>query len=333
MNAYLFTEISGIDPIEHRDEFLKCLEPLLTELDRNLKITGSARSNFRRMSLKRVMLQLTSEVIGETRARLTRAFEYFGYLDETLSRLNDSSWWIRASCCKQAGLMMSPLALPQLQSRLDDDNDDVRIEAAQALIDIGGVELIAPTLLKLKTMSLWMQVRLSRSLLTYGEHAVLPLVEASRSDYPVVQGFCVENLGILGDVKAVPTLMEYIDNVIPDVKHKSLVALGKIGDDRSIPIIKKYLESENEQLRIDAAKAAGNLSSPEMAYDLHWMLVKDTMEVKFAAAEALARSGERGIESLKYAADLPDETVRKVAKQFLHESGIHFISEEEEGTA
>jgi HEAT repeat protein len=163
---------------------------------------------------------------------------------------------------------------------------------------------------------------LSKSILLYGEHAVLPLVSAMRSEYPVVQGFCVEMLGILGDVKAVPTLLEYIDYSVPEVKHKSLIALGKIGDDRSVPVIKRFLESEDEQLRIDAARASGNLSSPSLAYYLHWMLVKDTMNVKLAAGEALSRSGEIGIKSLTYALDIGDDDVRKVSMQFLHEAGV-----------
>jgi hypothetical protein len=272
------------------------------------------------------MLQLTTEVIGETRIRLTHAFEYFDFVNENIATTTDNRWWIRAKGCKNAGLMLNEAALPHLEQCLDDENDDVRIEAAQAMLDIAGVDILAPILMRLHEMSLWMRVRLSKSILIFGEHAVLPLIAAVRSEYPVIQGFCAEMLGILGDVKAVPTLLEYIDYTVPEVKHKSLIALGRIGDDRSIPVIKKFLESENEQLRIDAARAAGNLSSPSLAFYLHWMLVKDVMAVKLAAGEALSRSGEMGIKSLKYALDLGDEDVRKVAMQFLHEAGVDIHS-------
>jgi HEAT repeat protein len=301
---------------------MKQLEPLLINLKIELDIDSRSRRNARRRSLKRVMLQLTSEVIGETRLRLNRAFEYFEFVEENIATTKDSRWWIRAKGCKNAGLMLNEAALPHLEQCLDDDNDDVRIEAAQAMLDIAGVDIIAPILMRLQEMSLWMQVRLSKSILLYGEHAVTPLVSAMRSEHPAIQGFCVEMLGILGDVKAVPTLLEYIDYTVREVKHKSLIALGKIGDDRSIPVIRKFLESEDDQLRIDAARAAGNLSSPSLAYYLHWMLVKDVMAVKLAAGEALSRSGEMGIKSLKYAMELGNDDVRKVAMQFLHEAGV-----------
>jgi len=265
---------------------------------------------------------LTSEVIGETRFRLTLAFEYFGFIPETIREIQDSQWWVRAKGCKNAGLMLNESALPYLERCLDDENDDVRVEAVQAMLDIGGVDVLSPILMRLKDMSPWMQIRLSRSIFCFGEHAVSPLVQAMRSPHPKIQGFCVEILGMLGDVKAVPTLLEYIDYAVLEVKHKSLIALGKIGDDRSIPVIQKFLHSSDEQLRIDASKAAGNLSSPSLVYDLHRILENDTMNVKLAAGEALSRSGELGITSLQYAVNLIDENVRMVALQFLHEAGV-----------
>jgi len=322
LNKYLFAEISDKDVTGQSVSISKQLEMLLNNLSFELDINKNSYNKTRRRSLKRVMLMLTSEVIGETRFRLTLAFEYFDFIAETTKAMQNSRWWERAKGCKNAGLMLNESALPFLERCLDDENDDVRIEAAQAMLDIGGVHALSPILMRLKEMSPWMQVRLSKSIFGFGEHAVSHLVEAMRSPYPAIQGFCVEILGMLGDVKAVPTLLEYIEYSVPDVKHKSLIALGKIGDARSVPIIQKFLHSSDEQLRIDASKAAGNLSSPSLAYDLHWMLVKDTMNVKLAAGEALARSGEMGIKSLQYAINLDDENVRMVAMQFLHEAGI-----------
>ncbi|MEI7907006.1 MAG: HEAT repeat domain-containing protein [Bacteroidota bacterium] len=322
LNEYLFADIDTDDVNTHRAEFIRRLQPYLVQLENGLEIVNVSRNNPRKRSLKRVMLQLTTEVIGETLVRLTHAFHYFGFVDETNKSLQDDRWWIRAKGSKNAGLMMNESSLPYLEKCLDDQNDDVRTEAAQAMLDIAGVEILGPILMRLKEMTPWMQVRLSRSILAFGENSVPHLVTAMQSKYPKIQGFSVEMLGILGDIKATPTLLEYIDYSVRDVKHKSLIALGRIGDERSIPVIQRFLFSEDEQLRVDAAKAAGNLSTPSMAYDLYWMLVKDTLKVKFAAAEALARSGKLGIKSLTYAVTLDDAEVRMIAMQFLHEAGL-----------
>lgn len=329
LNRYLFADIRDDDIDEHPELFIQRLEPFLIDLKIALDIDPSSRRGGRRRSLKRVMLSLTTDVIGETRIRLNRAFDYFGLVDEAVKDLKDHRWWVRAVASKNSGLMLSEKALPYLEVCLDDENVDVRIEAAQAMIDIAGVEILGPILMRLKEMSPWMQVRLSRSILSFGEHSVPHLITGMKSKYPRIQSFCAENLGILGDVKAVPTLLEYIDYSVTEVKHKSLIALGRIGDSNSIPVVAKYLRSDEELLRVDAAKAAGNLSTPSMAYDLYWMLVKDSATVKLAAAEALARSGELGIRSLRYALSNQDEQVRMIAMQFLHESGNAATAPEE----
>ncbi|MFZ4622303.1 MAG: HEAT repeat domain-containing protein [Bacteroidota bacterium] len=321
LNRYLFADIRDDDITDDPKALIQRLEPFLIDLKIGLDLDPSSRRGGRRRSLKRVMLSLTTDVIGDTRIRLNRAFDYFGYVDECVEDLKDHRWWVRAVACKNAGLMLSEKALPHLEVCLDDENGDVRIEAVQAMIDIAGVEILGPVLMRLKDMSPWMQVRVSRSILSFGEYSVPHLITGMRSKYPRIQAFCAENLGILGDIKAVPTLLEYIDYSVTEVKHKSLIALGRIGDPHSVPVVVKYLRSGEEQLRVDAAKAAGNLSSPSMAYDLYWLLVTDTVSVKLAAAEALSRSGELGIRSLHYALNNADDQVRMIAMQFLHEAG------------
>lgn len=329
LNRYLFVEVGEEDPHERPDAFRRRLQPQLVHLMIALGVDPMSRRGRKRGSLRRVMLSLTPEVIGETRLRLNLAFDYFGFVEEAIEGLKDSNWWVRAEAAKNAGLMMAEPALPFLETCLDDDRDDVRIEAAQAMLDIAGVSILGPVLMRLHGMTPWMQVRLSKTILGFGEHAVAQLEIGLKSPIPVIQAFCAEMLGILGDVKAVPTLMEFIDYSVTEVKHKSLIALGRIGDANSIPVVAKYLRADVEQLRVDAAKAAGNLSTPSMAYDLYWMLVKDTTAVKLAAAEALARSGELGIRSLRYALSNQDEQVRMIAMQFLHESGNAAAAPEE----
>ena len=321
LNHYLFVEIGDEDPHEQPEAFRRRLQPQLVHLMIALEVDPASRRGRKRSSLRRVMLSLTTEVIGETRLRLNLAFDHFGFIDEAIEGLKDSNWWIRAEAAKNAGLMMAENALPFLEACLDDERDDVRIEAAQAMLDIAGVAILGPVLMRLHGMTPWMQVRLSKTILGFGEQAVSQLEVGLKSPVPVIQAFCAEMLGILGDVKAVPTLMEFIDYSVTEVKHKSFIALGRIGDRSSIPVIQRFLRSGEEQLRADAAKAAGNISTPSLASELFGMLVKDTVPVKFAAAEALAKSGELGIKSLSYAINHDDEQVRVIAMQFLHEAG------------
>lgn len=321
LNTYLFSDVHA-DHVEEAVLYRQQLEPLLFQLQKDLRMYSESKNSAKRRSLKRVALGLTSEVIGETRVRLNMMFEYFGFVDEAIDSLRDAAWWIRAKGCRNAGLMMSELSLPYLEECLDDEYEDVRIEAAQAMITIAGVGSLAPILMRLKDLSLWMQVRLSNSILKFQAEAVPQLSLGIKSEYPAVQGFCIDLLGMIGDVSAVPTILEYISFENPDVQQKSLIAFGRNGDQRAIPIIQKFLDSDDRNLRLAAAKAAISLSSPAIAYDLHKHLLKDEVEIQLASAEALSRSGETGIKSLLYASTFNDLKVRLIAHQFLHDLGV-----------
>lgn len=320
LNYFLFTDLSSenINHVRRMEQIGVFLDGLCDDL----QISRARTRSRRRRSLKQVALQLSTEVIGETRTRLTFLFEHLGFVDDVIKDTSDPRWWIRAQGCRDAGLMASERALFALELRLNDPNEDVRIEAAQAMIDIGGVNALTGIILRLKELSLWMKTRLSRSILSFGGDAVPHLAAGIRSKYPQVQGFCIELLGLLGDVSALPVLLEYIRSEIPDVQQKSLIAFGKIGDSRAIPVIQKFLKSENRDLRYAAVKAAVNLASPEIALELHNHLLKEDLEIKLAAAEALSRSGDTGIKSLLYASRFSDERVRLIAHQFLHDLGI-----------
>jgi len=321
LNVYLFSDIEP-DPAEQPELYQERLLPLLAQLRTDLRLHSASRSNPRRRSLKRVALTLSSEVIGETRIRMTRLFDHFGFVDDLIPQLADSAWWVRANACRTAGLMRAEPALPLLERLLDDENEDVRIEAAQAMLDIAGVAGLAPVLMRLRELSLWMQVRLSRTVLEFRGDAVPHLVVGIRSEHPQVQGFCIDLLGMIGDVSAVPVLLEYISFEVPAVQRKSLIAFGRIGDERAVPVIQRFLGSEDRELRLAAARAAANLASPAIAYHLHALLLKDDTEVRLAAAEALARSGETGVKSLLYASRVEDRSVRLIALQFLHDLGV-----------
>lgn len=321
LTEYLFCEIGEIDyeadPAAHR----RALAPFVDRLRQHVVLSALLDRPGRRDALRRVMLDISANIKGETLARLIFAFDQLGFVADEIRNTSSAKWWIRASACRNLRVMHSDQASEALVHRLDDENEDVRIEASQTLVDTIGVYALSPILLTIKEISPWMEVRLSQSILRFGTEAVPHLAKGIKSESSRVQRFCVRMLGEIGEVYAVPIILEYIDYEQPDVQNESLIALGKLGDERAVPIILKYVGSNDERLRISAAKALGSLSSPATADVLNKLLLKDTVDVRLAAAEALTKLGDVGIKTLEYSSRTNDPQVRLVAYQFLHELG------------
>jgi HEAT repeat protein len=322
LTQYLLTEADRSAGSNPEVVYSQMLEQMTQAFFQKPLQQSSIERSHRRNELYKVMLGYSANLSGETLARLVYAFHALKFVDEELRLARSKKWWIRARACYRLRFMHASGASAVLSENLDDENEDVKIEAAQSLLEIEGLDALSPILLTIKDISRWMQIRLSHSIFSFGGDAVPHLVKGLQSTYHPVQKFCIEMLGWLGDISAVPTIIEYMHYNIADVQLASLKAFGRIGDERAIPVVLDFMKTTDENTRIAAVNALGNLGSPSTVSALHDLLLNDTVTVRLAAAEALSKIGDAGIEILQRATQSHNELARLVALQYLHEHTI-----------
>ncbi len=279
-------------------------------------------SEAKKRTLRATMLVVAKNVVGETRERLTYAFNKLGFVDEEIKNLQNKRWWIRAHSCRNLSLMQSKKAVAHIVQLLDDENDNVKTEAVQTLIDIVGVDALSAVLLNLKKTTLWIKIHLARSISAMGSSAAPHLIKGLQSDVAEIKIFCLEMLGTLADISAVSTIKEYIGYNFIEVQAASLIALGKIGDHEAVPIIVQFLQSKNKTVRTAAIQSAGFLASPQTIALLYNILLEQSLDEKILAAEALSKMGEFGIMALHNARAVENSETKTAALQYLHERGI-----------
>ncbi len=185
--------------------------------------------------------------------------------------------------------------LPVLRERLCDDDDDVRIFAANISGHIGAAE------------------------------GVSALLMALTDPNPNVRYAVVEALGKIGDARAIPFLLELIERD-EWTQFPAIEALGRIGDPAAIPILLKQAESSS-WLRVAAIEALGRLGDPGMGMHLLPYLEDENPLVGHTVIAALGRLDQRhdarwlslledrpGLEALLISAlDAPDVVLRATA--------------------
>jgi hypothetical protein len=290
-------------------------EPLRLELE---NINAFLRPSHRE-ALRRVMLGTSRELVGETRARLTQAFQIFGFVDEELRDLGSRRWWVQAKACRNLSLMHAEDATSDLVMLLNDDEEDVRTEAAMALVNIAGVKDLDLLFTNLQRVSVWASIQLSRAILSMGSAAVPALVDSLKSEYEGVKGFSVRMLGEIGDIRASAPLIQLAADAEVDLRCKALLAIGKLGDEAGKHILIEHLASDHEELRVAAARGLGYLASPEAAPFLKDHLLRDTLRVRLEAGRSLARIDTAGRASLQEAFEKADDLGKKIVFHFLEE--------------
>ncbi len=159
--------------------------------------------------LVRLFAELLPKVRGEYAGQVVALMRELGLRDQCLARLRSRLAWQRAEACSLLGAFNDPTGIAALERMLDDDDVDVRIEAARSLAKLNATRSVADLLDKLalgtETRSLAAQ-DIFRSL---NRDAVPELIEVLEgSGREAVKLMAVDALSHIGDLRAVPAMLK-----------------------------------------------------------------------------------------------------------------------------
>ena len=121
---------------------------------------------------------------------------------------------------------------------------------------------------------------------------VVKVFQNSRGDDPRVRRYLALTMGQLGDPRAVPALVEGLNDPEPENQIYTLWALGSIGDASAAPNIVGRLKSEEPAVRKTAAYILGVIKDRNAIHDLQVALNDPNSDVRWNAAMALAQMND-----------------------------------------
>jgi len=145
-----------------------------------------------------------------------------------------------------------------------------------------------------------------------------PLIAALGDEEGDVRRGAVQELGRLGDARAVEPLIAVLRDEDERVRRAAAEVLGQLGDARAVEALIAVLEDRDRLARRAAAEALGGLGDARAVEPLIAMLGDEDERVRRAAAEALGGLGDaRAVEPLIAALKDEDERVRRIAAEAL----------------
>jgi HEAT repeat protein len=218
-----------------------------------------------------------------------------------IAALSDQNAKVREGVARALGKIRDPHAVPALERALrneqlapeneEGDDTDARAEAALALGAIGDSSAFEP----LTTM----------------------LAEALETDW-TLSWYIIDALGMLGDTRAVPLLINAVEHSDIDVQKSALHALVSFGQVAVAPLVDIVLDKDSRALRTLAVRALGAIGDPSAASALV-RLIEDHDNhplVRAGAASALGQVGADQAYSLLlqlFKSGNEDENVRRCA--------------------
>ena len=120
---------------------------------------------------------------------------------------------------------------------------------------------------------------------------LVKVYQNSREGDPRVRRYLALTMGHLGDPRAVPALIEGLNDNDSENQMNNLLALGTIADKSATPAIIQHLTSNNPAVRKMSAFVLSAIKDPAAARDLEIALNDTNDEVRWYAAIALAQIG------------------------------------------
>ena len=173
----------------------------------------------------------------------------------------------------------------------------LRKPAEEELVRRGG-EAVPYLVGKLGTRDARERHTLERVLSQIKGPAVEPLIEALKTDDPYTLRLGIRILGLIGDKRALPSLLEF--SSYPGWRVRSVVAfaLGRIGAREATPWLISALGDSVDLVRKSAAVSLGELNDPRATNPLLKGLSDPFYGVRYSAARALSKLGEAVVDSL-----------------------------------
>ena len=163
--------------------------------------------------------------------------------DETIDALNDSDDGVRRDAAEALGKISSDKAVEPLIEALKDLDNYLRMRAVEALGKIGSDKVIEPLIQSLKDSDDFVRMSAVEALGKIGSDKVIePLIQSLKDLDDFVLRIAVEALGKIGSDKAVNPLIEALKDKDPYVRRSAVEALGRIADiDRNLPVLTQQL--------------------------------------------------------------------------------------------
>jgi HEAT repeat protein len=272
--------------------------------------------------LEEILLDHIQRVRGIERERLARGVEQLGLIDDYLAGLKKRRWWCRAEAAERLGLTASKRAIQPLSEALDDQMPEVRLRAAKALGQLGGIASARKLVRALDQPTRWSQIRVADILIGMGHESLEALLESYATLTIDGRIAVLDIVGRIRPVSLIPWLLEELTNSNADIRARAAHALGSIGDPNVSSELIKALDDPEWPVRAMAAKALGRTRSNESIKALTSSLRDKQWWVRHNSARALQALGSEGLKALESLIADGDRYAREQAILMLEEAGL-----------
>lgn len=256
---------------------------------------------------------------GDDRGRLVELCQRIGIVDHLIDQTRSSNRVLRAEAVEGLAEIADAGTMDTLVFLLADPVPEIQVHAASALARIGDPRAVRSILAAMDGAEPWAAQRFGDALYLFGRNGVEGMaayLSSTGSYRPLV----ARVLGLLGDFRAEPALVQALSSRDEELRVRAAAALGRAGTPQAVPYLLDVLRDGRWEVRAQAATSLGGTMDPASLPGLEKALTDTAWWVRHNAAAALIDI-PGGREALRQALTNPDPYARDAAAAVLLSSG------------
>jgi HEAT repeat protein len=163
-----------------------------------------------------------------------------------LPLLQEEDPLVRRSAVDALAFFDTPSVRKALHKALHDSDPSVRRNAIDAVARLGDPQVVEALVLSLDAKNdFWVRYSAAEALGVVGDHrAIPPLLEAVQDPQPLLRRVAVHSLGLLRDSRAIPALVRSLEDQDPQVRMYAADGLGRLGHEGVLAHLQNHVEDE-----------------------------------------------------------------------------------------
>ena len=205
--------------------------------------------------------------------------------------LGDQAGWVRAAVITGLGRTGEKEVIPLIEPFLEDEQPMVQVTASGALYRLGRKDQWARIVKASVSQDGYERGAAMRILGKSADLRAIPILVNGMNDYqPTIRVASASGLGKLGLSQAVPYLVEALKTGIPALRTAAAVSLGMLGDNNTIPLLKQSLHDQDPGVRAAAVDALLRMGTPfsEVKATILDLIAHKNPALRSGAAKALS---------------------------------------------
>jgi hypothetical protein len=257
-----------------------------------------ASDNYRRQVLIDQMIDVSVNLKGDSREKLTRLYNELELVNDSLARARSRRWHKRIKGFRELAFMGIREGNDEMYKSLNSRNEILRMEAQIALVRLSEKDHFEFLSHLNRPFSLWEQITLHDLILQHD----MPVPDFQRwlsSENPTVVMFALRMIREFRQMEAEAEMRKVLLHRDPRVSRLAVEVAGDLGMKSTLETMKRMYKFQEYNNCLEIVKSMGKMPETAMLGFLKLVLDKeDDVQLQIEAVKAIENMGEVGVQAL-----------------------------------